>query len=202
MLRAIEASIKASDAERAEADALDAGVARSAPPRPTREPARPQSRRPPSEAPCRHARAASRSAPAGRRLQERAARRRRRSPTTSTPDPCKSPEQVAKLPGHRRRHDAREAARRRASATASQVTSPTIGIYLRPAHRARPIAKQFRVIAIFEAGFDQYDSKLVYTDLYEAQAFYEHGDSVTGVEMKVDDIDQARGIAKEIEQAS
>ena len=56
------------------------------------------------------------------------------------------------------------------------------------------------MIAIFEAGFDQYDSKLVYTDLYEAQAFYEQGDSVTGVEMKVDDIDHSRDIAKQIEK--
>ena len=62
-----------------------------------------------------------------------------------------------------------------------------------------PIAKQFRVIALFEAGFDQYDSKLVYTDLYEAQAFYDQGDSVTGVEMRVEDIDRAGPIAREIE---
>ena len=60
------------------------------------------------------------------------------------------------------------------------------------------MAKRFRVIAIFEAGFDQYDSKLVYTDLYEAQAFYDQGDTVTGVEMKVDDIDRAADIAKDI----
>ncbi len=71
-----------------------------------------------------------------------------------------------------------------------QVTSPQIGISFGAGARS-PIAKQFRVIAVFEAGFDQYDSKLVYTDLYEAQAFYEYGDSVTGVEMKVDDIDKA-----------
>jgi lipoprotein-releasing system permease protein len=45
------------------------------------------------------------------------------------------------------------------------------------------------VIAVFDAGFDQYDSKLVYTDLYEAQAFGDSGDSVTGIEMKVKDID-------------
>ena len=63
-----------------------------------------------------------------------------------------------------------------------------------------PIAKQFRVIGLFEAGFDQYDSKLVYTDLFEAQTFYEQGDSVTGVEMKVDDINHARGIAREIDR--
>jgi lipoprotein-releasing system permease protein len=79
------------------------------------------------------------------------------------------------------------------------VTSPTIGfVYSRGAMHA-PVAKQFRVIAVFEAGFDQYDSKLVYTDLYEAQAFYDSGDSVTGVEMKVADIDQARAVKKLVE---
>lgn len=80
-----------------------------------------------------------------------------------------------------------------------QVTSPTIGFtYSRGAIRA-PVAKQFRVIAVFDAGFDQYDSKLVYTDLYEAQAFYDSGDSVTGIEMKVADIEQARAIARQLD---
>jgi lipoprotein-releasing system permease protein len=79
-----------------------------------------------------------------------------------------------------------------------QVTSPQIGMSFGAGARS-PIAKSFRVTAIFEAGFDQYDSKLVYTDLYEAQAFYEYGDSVTGVEMKVDDIDHARKIARSID---
>lgn len=80
-----------------------------------------------------------------------------------------------------------------------QITSPTIGFsYSSGAIRA-PVAKQFRVIAIFDAGFDQYDSKLVYTDLYEAQTFYDTGDSVTGIEMKVSNIDDAKRIAQEIE---
>jgi lipoprotein-releasing system permease protein len=78
-----------------------------------------------------------------------------------------------------------------------QVTSPQIGLSFGSGARS-PIAKQFRVISVFEAGFDQYDSKLVYTDLYEAQAFYEYGDSVTGIEMKLDDIDKADAVAKEI----
>ena len=54
----------------------------------------------------------------------------------------------------------------------------------------------------FEAGFDQYDSKLVYIDLYEAQGFYEQGDTVTGVEMKVNDIDKARDIARTVDKLS
>jgi lipoprotein-releasing system permease protein len=81
-----------------------------------------------------------------------------------------------------------------------QVTSPMIGFSF-GASGARPaIAKQFRVIALFEAGFDQYDSKLVYTDLYEAQAFYDQGDSVTGVEMKVANIEDAGAIATKIDR--
>jgi len=78
------------------------------------------------------------------------------------------------------------------------VTSPTIGYSYSGGAIKPPVAKRFRVIALFEAGFDQYDSKLVYTDLYEAQAFYDQGDTVTGVEMKVDDIDNAKSIAKAI----
>lgn len=78
------------------------------------------------------------------------------------------------------------------------VTSPTIGFSFSGGSLKPPVAKRFRVVAVFEAGFDQYDSKLVYTDLYEAQNFYDQGDTVTGVEMKVADIDQARRISKEI----
>jgi lipoprotein-releasing system permease protein len=114
------------------------------------------------------------------------------------PDPCKSPEAVAKLPGI---VIGGTLAKNLAAKLGDclQVTSPTIGfVYSRGAMHA-PVAKQFRVIAVFEAGFDQYDSKLVYTDLYEAQAFYDSGDSVTGVEMKVADIDQARHVKKLVE---
>jgi lipoprotein-releasing system permease protein len=80
-----------------------------------------------------------------------------------------------------------------------QVTSPTIGYsFVRGALRP-PVAKQFRVTGVFQAGFDQYDSKLVYTDLHEAQAFYQAGDTVTGVEMKIADIDRAGEIAEQID---
>jgi lipoprotein-releasing system permease protein len=117
-------------------------------------------------------------------------------PDAIDPDPCKSAEQVARMPGIvvgrtlAKQLDVR-------LGDCVQVTSPQIGLSFGAGARS-PIAKQFRVIAVFEAGFDQYDSKLVYTDLYEAQAFYEYGDSVTGIEMKIDDIDRADGVAKEI----
>ncbi|HEY8090739.1 MAG TPA: ABC transporter permease [Polyangiaceae bacterium] len=117
-------------------------------------------------------------------------------PDVIDPDPCKSPDQVAKMPGI---VVGRTLARQLDVGLGDcvQVTSPQIGLSFGSGARS-PIAKQFRVIAVFEAGFDQYDSKLVYTDLYEAQAFYEYGDSVTGIEMKLDDIDRADAVARDI----
>lgn len=58
----------------------------------------------------------------------------------------------------------------------------------------------FRVTGIFYSGFDEYDSRLVYVDLYEAQKFYRQGDSVTGVEMKVRDIGEASHVALDLER--
>jgi lipoprotein-releasing system permease protein len=119
-------------------------------------------------------------------------------PDNVDPDPCKDAESVKRMPGIilgvtlKKNLDVK-------IGDCVQVTSPTIGFtYSRGAIRA-PVAKEFRVIAAFDAGFDQYDSKLVYTDLYEAQAFYDAGDSVTGIEMKVSDIEQARAIARTLD---
>ncbi len=118
-------------------------------------------------------------------------------PDSVDPDPCKSPEQIAKLPGAVL---GKTLAKQLGVDIGDcvQVTSPTIGVTF-GAQTRPPIAKQFRVIAMFEAGFDQYDSKLVYTDLYEAQQFYDQGDSVTGVEMKVDDIDHTKEVVEAID---
>jgi lipoprotein-releasing system permease protein len=113
-------------------------------------------------------------------------------PSSVDPDPCKSPAEVAGLPGL----VVGVTLAKQLSASIGdcvQITSPTVGISFGGARP--PIAKQFKVIGMFEAGFDQYDSKLVYTDLYD------QGDSVTGVEMRVDDIDRASDIAREIERS-
>ena len=119
-------------------------------------------------------------------------------PEEYDPDPCKSPEQVQRLPGVV------------LGKTLSKqlgvglgdcvdVTSPAIGMSIGSTITRAAVAKQFRVIALFEAGFEQYDAKFVYTDYYEAQAFYDQGDSVSGIEMKVDDIENTGAISKEIE---
>ncbi|HET7540751.1 MAG TPA: ABC transporter permease [Polyangiaceae bacterium] len=119
-------------------------------------------------------------------------------PPDLDPDPCRDAESIKRLPGIiigitlQRNLEVN-------LGDCLQVTSPTIGFtYNRGAMRA-PVAKQFRVTGVFDAGFDQYDSKLVYTDLYQAQPFYDTGDSVTGIEMKVNDIEKARAIARDID---
>ncbi|MBK9265282.1 MAG: ABC transporter permease [Polyangiaceae bacterium] len=118
-------------------------------------------------------------------------------PADVDPDICADPDLVAKLPGIVVGTSLAKTLKLDLGDCVT-VTSPTIGYSYSGGSLKPPVAKRFRVIAVFEAGFDQYDSKLVYTDLYEAQAFYDQGDTVTGVEMKVDDIDDAKQIAKQI----
>lgn len=118
-------------------------------------------------------------------------------PAEVDPDICADPALVAKLPGIVIGTSLSKTLKLDLGDCVT-VTSPTIGYSYSGGSLKPPVAKRFRVIAIFEAGFDQYDSKLVYTDLYEAQAFYDQGDTVTGVEMNVDDIDDAKKIARQI----
>jgi lipoprotein-releasing system permease protein len=120
-------------------------------------------------------------------------------PEDVAPDPCNSPEAIAQLPGI---VVGSTLAKNLGIEIGNclQVTSPTIGFSYSGGVIRPPVAKQFKVTAIFEAGFDQYDSKLVYVDLYEAQGFQDHGDSVTGVEAKVNDIDEAGAIKKDVEK--
>jgi lipoprotein-releasing system permease protein len=60
---------------------------------------------------------------------------------------------------------------------------------------------EFRVIGVFQAGFQEYDSGLVYTDLFEAQRLFDEGDNVTGVELRVHDLDGSGELARTIEQS-
>ncbi|MEM9072630.1 MAG: ABC transporter permease [Myxococcota bacterium] len=83
-----------------------------------------------------------------------------------------------------------------------RLVSPLSGLdvsMLAPEART-PKSRDFRVTGIFQAGFQEYDSRLVYTDLYEAQQFYGHGDSVVGVEMKLHDLEQSREVARRLER--
>ncbi|HSN16150.1 MAG TPA: ABC transporter permease, partial [Anaeromyxobacteraceae bacterium] len=57
----------------------------------------------------------------------------------------------------------------------------------------QPKSRTFRVAAIFFSGMYEFDSKFAYIDLREAQRFFGAGDAVTGIEVKVGDVDLARG---------
>jgi lipoprotein-releasing system permease protein len=63
-----------------------------------------------------------------------------------------------------------------------------------------PRMKKFVVVGIFESGFYEYDSTLAYISLGDSQEFLGLGDQVTGLEIKVDNIYNAREIAGAIEQ--
>jgi lipoprotein-releasing system permease protein len=61
-------------------------------------------------------------------------------------------------------------------------------------------SREFRIIGVFQAGFQEYDSGLVYTDLFEAQRLFDEGDNITGVELRVHDLDTSFELARRIEQ--
>jgi lipoprotein-releasing system permease protein len=58
----------------------------------------------------------------------------------------------------------------------------------------QPKSRPFRVAAIFYSGMYEYDSKFAFMDLEEGQRFFGTGDAVTGLELKVHDVDAARAI--------
>jgi lipoprotein-releasing system permease protein len=56
----------------------------------------------------------------------------------------------------------------------------------------QPKSRAFRVAAIFFSGMYEFDSKFAYIDLAEAQRFFGTDGAVTGLEVKVADVDLAR----------
>lgn len=58
-----------------------------------------------------------------------------------------------------------------------------------------PKSRPFRVAGIFYSGMYEYDSKFVYIHLTEAQTFF-NVKGATGIEVKVTDVDNARGTMK------
>jgi len=61
-----------------------------------------------------------------------------------------------------------------------------------------PRSRDFQVTAIFFSGFNEYDRRLVYVHLREAQAFMDQGDVVTGVDLKIRDVFAAKMLAREV----
>ncbi len=64
-----------------------------------------------------------------------------------------------------------------------------------------PKSRKFVIRGIFYSGFDEYDRRLMYISLNEAQALLGKGDTVLGVEMKVANVDRAEEIAAKLEKS-
>ncbi|MBI5070095.1 MAG: ABC transporter permease [Deltaproteobacteria bacterium] len=62
----------------------------------------------------------------------------------------------------------------------------------------QPRSRAFRVAAIFYCGMYEYDSKFAYLGLADAQRFLATGDSVTGLELRVKDLDSARPVVRRV----
>src|SRR5262249_43865821 len=63
-----------------------------------------------------------------------------------------------------------------------------------------PRQRKFVVGGIFYSGFAEYDGKLVYVSIADAQDFLGQGDTVNGVEMKVRDVWRAPVVARKLEK--
>ncbi|UCH92037.1 MAG: lipoprotein-releasing ABC transporter permease subunit [Nitrospirota bacterium] len=62
-----------------------------------------------------------------------------------------------------------------------------------------PKIRPFTVVGIFESGMFEYDSSLSYISLEEAQKFFGLGDTVTGIQVKVQDVFLAKNISQRLE---
>lgn len=63
-----------------------------------------------------------------------------------------------------------------------------------------PKLKPFRVTGIFNTGMFEYDSTLAYVSINQAQKFFDLGDTVTGVQLKVGDVYATSELASRINQ--
>ena len=64
-----------------------------------------------------------------------------------------------------------------------------------------PKIRTFTVVGVFESGMYEYDSSLAYIALGEAQKFFNMGNTVSGIEVKVDEIFMTNEISRAIEHA-
>ncbi|MBE9536568.1 MAG: lipoprotein-releasing ABC transporter permease subunit [Proteobacteria bacterium] len=63
-----------------------------------------------------------------------------------------------------------------------------------------PRMKKFRIVGIFDSGMYEYDTSLAYISLKEAQIFFNMGDRVTGVEIRMMDFFQADETAAQLRE--
>jgi lipoprotein-releasing system permease protein len=78
------------------------------------------------------------------------------------------------------------------SLLAPQVTSTPFGLM--------PKFRRFKIDSIYRSGLIEYENGLAYIDLKEAQRFFKLGNSISGFEVRVRDINNAPQIAKKINE--
>jgi lipoprotein-releasing system permease protein len=61
-----------------------------------------------------------------------------------------------------------------------------------------PRLKQFTVVGLFEIGMFEYDSGLALIHLEDAQKLYQMGDAVSGVRLRLQDLFEARSVARDL----
>jgi len=66
---------------------------------------------------------------------------------------------------------------------------------------AVPQLKRFTVSGIFEAGYQDFDRRLAVVNMRDAQRVMRMGDGVTGVRLKLHDMDQAWNVARDLAEA-
>ncbi len=65
----------------------------------------------------------------------------------------------------------------------------------------RPSSNYFKVAGLYNSGFYEYDSRLVMTDYRALQDFFNQGDLVTGIDIRVDNVFGVAPIADDIKSA-
>ena len=63
-----------------------------------------------------------------------------------------------------------------------------------------PKVRRFVVVGIFDSGMSEIDSTLVYMNLGDAQKFFELGNAVTNIEIRVQDVYRAQSVAQDIQR--
>lgn len=79
-----------------------------------------------------------------------------------------------------------------------RAVSPKTELDPQKAADARPSLREFRVAGMFYSGFGEYDQKLAYVALRDAQAFFPYGDVVMGVELKLRHVERAQETAQRL----
>ena len=65
-----------------------------------------------------------------------------------------------------------------------------------------PRIKSYKIVAVFEVGMSEYDSTFVFMPLPEAQAYFNHANDVTAIEVYTDNPDKIDGFRKSVTEAA